>query len=220
MRKYVALLMAFTICLPSFAQKEKSISELSLEEITELVDLSYMFYGSNLTTVMLLFRAASMDRFNNKVLLGYANFFTEEAPPLAIIFYYYLYNKKESFNPEFNKSFMIMFSSAMNQYGWATHKQGKKQLTLGDIYDYSNFDFDIGKLKENVQKTTTDFGSIENAILYIQNLLANRAGLIEDSTDQNHSDLFKVEVTTTSMYQNWLKTYPEEIKKLDESKKK
>jgi len=215
-RKCILMTLVLFIGVNSYSQEARKISDFSLNEINEYINFSYMFYGSNLTTAQLLFRGASFNRFDNEVLLGYANFFTENSPPLAMVFYYYLYKKLGTYNPIFKDSFMLMFSDAMNQYGWATNKKGKQQLTIGDIYEYDNFIFDIGKLKEKVQDAIIEFGSLENAIIYIQNILANRASFIEDKKSTDYSDYLKSEVVTTEKYQNWLNTYPEEIRKLDE----
>ena len=173
-----------------------------------------MSYGSTMLTGRLIFRGLEADRFKPEMLLEAANFYTEVSPPAAAVFYYWLYSRREGFGPEFLRYFMIMFSDAMNQYGLAKSKSEKRDLTLGDIVEYGDFEFDIEGLKAGVQAPIEQFGSIERCILIFENVLGRQVGLVAKNAAGDYSDYATATVRTTDEYRAWLASWPEGMDEL------
>ena len=194
----------------------KRIRDLSFTRVKELADFSYLQNGSNQLTAKLLFHGALADRFDYQLLLGFANFHTEKESGIAMIYYYYLYLQKDEFDEDFRRHFMVMLSDAMNQYGLAKPKIFKEVLTLGDIFDYEGFVFNITELERHADSAIKQMGSLKNVILVSENMLGWKVGFINPNTYKDYSDYASPNVSITKEYEQWLDGYDNEIVVLDD----
>jgi hypothetical protein len=213
----ILLLITGTAVANGTRESTQTMKEMSVERVIELAGFSYMSSGSTQTTARLIFHGMNTNRFDNRLLLEAANFYTEMAPPVAMVFYYYLYTQKETFDEKFAHYFMVMFSDAMNQYGLAARKDDKIQLSLGDIYEYGSFVFDIGGLSKQAESAAAEFGSVEMSIYVFENLLGTIAGFVPKAEAGDHKKYATATVTTTEEYSVWANSYPEEIKQLEKA---
>ncbi len=213
------ILLFVAVTAGANGEKEKILvmKDFPVERIIELAKFSYIYSGSTATTARLIFHGLYTRRLDNQLLLEAASFYTEIMPPVAMVFYHYLFTKKGTFDTKFANYFMIMFSDAMNQYNLAAHKDNKKQLTLGEIYEYESFVFDIGGLEKQAESAATEFGSQENSIYVFENLLGSLAGFVSKVTDGDYTKYATPTVATTEEYAVWSNSYPEEIRQLEKA---
>jgi len=197
-------------------QKRLKIKDFSHDVIAALCNNACIYYGYSIITGQLLFHGLYNDRHNDVLLLELANFYTEKDPAKAVLIYYYLYNRRNVFEKNFYNNFMTMFTNAMNQYGLITNKDKNQKSAMGDLAEYDKFIFDIQILANHAEKFGREYGSIENAILIVQNLLGFQAGFVEAFKDNNLNEYASENIKTTAQYSEWLDSYPEELIKLFE----
>jgi hypothetical protein len=221
MRK-VSLIMVclMVLILPIEGQDKPSrMMDFNHEDLVSLAQGSYALYGSNLITARIICQGLQRDNWDPWFILSMADFFFEDQKEVAAVLYLYLYQKKQAFDMKLHNSFMIMFSDAMYQYGLSKHKTKEAPLTVGDIYNYSDFEFNIGALEQHAAAMTKEFGSIDNFVLIIESSLGMSCGFVEKMQSKNIADYFPDKVHWTKEFDSWLEGYPQEVKRIQEIKK-
>lgn len=211
----IAVLMLLLSGTQVFGQGKKTMKEYSLDELSRLAAASYLINGSTSVTARIIFTGLRKDPLNLNMLRNVADFFTENNNDVAAVVYYYIYTNIDKLGKEDKDHFMIMFSDAMYQFGLSKTKSGIKPTTLGEIYDYSNFDFDIEGLKKHTEMMISDFDSIEDFIKIIGSTIGIISDFVEKPKSEDLTQMMPENVALKGIFSKWLGEKPSEIIKLE-----
>jgi hypothetical protein len=208
------LFSTLVLVSPAFSQTLRIMKDFSQEELVALSMKSYMAYGSNITTARIIYQGLRQNKYDPGMILSMADFFSETRAEAAAVIYYYLYNKRQDFDSELLRRFMIMFSDAMYQYGLSKHKTKEGPLTLGDIYNYEDFDFDMDSLSQNADRFIPEFGSVENFVFIMQSMVGMICGFVQKVDSKTITDYLPENIRLTTDYEKWLNSFPKKIENL------
>jgi len=218
-RKGGLLLLSILLLISStqlFSQGNKKMKDYSMDDLCRLAADSYLINGSTYVTARIIYTGLRQEPLYLNMLRNVADFFTEKNNEVAAVFYYYIYQNIAQLSEADKDHFMIMFSDAMYQFGLSKTKNGSKTTTLGDIYDYSKFDFDIDGLKKHTEQMIDEFDSIEDFIKIIGSTIGIISDFVEKPKSKDLLQLMPENVTLKNSYTKWMGEMPGEIITLEE----
>jgi hypothetical protein len=219
MSRMAIAISAILICLSftanlAYCETIRKMRDFSQEELVDLSIKSYIAYGSSMTTARLIFQGLWNNKLDPGMMVSMASFFTETQPEVAAVLYYFLYEKRLDFGSDLLDRFMATFSDAMDQYGLSKHRTKKGPLTIGDICNYEDFDFDIESLSKHAKTVIPEFGSLETFIFVMQSKLGMMCGFVENRDTRAIKDYLPENVRLTKDYKKWLDSFPKEVENL------
>lgn len=190
------------------------LSNISDNKLLDYCRNSYRLYGSNITTARLIIQGLERKHNDLGFLSILADFYTEKINEVAAVVYYFIYINREQLMLDDYDYFMRMFSDAMFQFGLSKMKINGAP-TLGNIFDYTKWNFDIESLKLHSNNLSDDYGSIELFIDAVIGKLGQLCGFYKKYTGANPKEEIPRNLEKSDEYFKWLKSFPDEISKLD-----
>jgi hypothetical protein len=216
-RALATLALALSLAaLPASSQAAQAgapakMGDLDLPALRHLATKAYALQGFSLTSGRLIYQGLHTDGQDPEMQLLLADFYLETQPALSAVMYWHLLPQVDNFGEELHDRFMASFCDAMYQFGLATRRDGKTDITIADIVDYGAWVFDFETLGKHAAGAASEFGSIDTFVQVLETALGMQVGFVEKKDAAGYADFMPEKVTMTPDWQEWLSSMPEDV---------